>query len=104
MRYFVTEYVHHYAQEYTQAMFLIERSANRQVAFKFGKCPMRLMPFAPDNLGSIFIDNSFAKSTTHAKQRFATVFEILTCKRMKLTIDKSSIIISCTDDNSLMQN
>lgn len=81
MSYFVTEYVHHYAQEYTQAMFLIERSANRQVAFKFGKCPMRLMPFAPDNLGSIFIDNSFAKSTTHAKQRFATVFEILTCKR-----------------------
>lgn len=62
-------------------MFLIERSANRQVAFKFGNCPMRLMPFAPDNSGSIFIDNSSAKSTTHAKRRFATVFEILTSKQ-----------------------
>lgn len=62
-------------------MFLIERSANRQVAFKFGNCPMRLMPFAPDNSGSIFIDNSSAKSTTHAKRRFVTVSQILTSKQ-----------------------
>lgn len=80
-RYFVTEHAHHYAYAYTQIMFLIGRSANRQVAFKFGNCPMRLMPFAPDNSGSIFIDNSSAKSATDAKRRFSVVFEILTFKR-----------------------
>ena len=46
---------------------------------------MRLMPFAPDNSGSIFIDNSSAKSAAHAKRRFSVVFEILTFKRKNET-------------------
>lgn len=46
---------------------LLIRSRRSYGTFKFGERPTRLMPPDPDNSGSIFIDNSRAKSVTMTK-------------------------------------
>lgn len=64
---------------------------------------MRLMPFGPHNSGSIFIDNSSAKSATHAKQEFASNSNIWTY-HSKLTPDKLSTSVGQTDNDTSMRN